>query len=230
DVGTEIRRYQEGDVQDNIVAEFIDIMGSYAEISPSGKGVHIISKGKLPTGGSRKGNDEMYASGRFFTMTGNRIGGYRGITEDEEGKINFLHEKYIKKSSTQSPANLPSLSTGNDLSKQEVIQVAKNSKNGARFTFLLEGGWEQFYDSQSEADMAFANDLAFWTNRNYEMMDDIFRESSLYRDKWDRKTGDSTYGDITLNKAIDECTNVFKPRKTDEDFNIYLLDEDTKRL
>src|SRR5699024_3008754 len=91
------------------------------------------------------------------------------------------------------------------------------------------GGWEQFYTSQSEADMAFANDLAFWTNRDFEKMDSIFRESSLYRDKWDRKTGDSTYGQLTLNKAIQECSNVFNPQ-TDDDFNLYVLEDSTKKV
>lgn len=231
-VENDIRRYEaqdDNDTDHNIVAEFIDIMESYAEISPSGKGIHIIAKGELPKNGSRKGNVEMYATGRFFTITGNIIGGYHSITHDDMGKINYLHEKYIKKSETKKPKRL--LETyGNDLSEQEIINAALNSKNGMRFKLFLEGGWEQFYDSQSEADMAFANDLAFWTNRDFNMMDDIFRDSSLSRDKWDRKTGDSTYGELTLSKAINECTNVFTPRKQKDDFNIYLMDEEVKQI
>src|SRR5699024_11493792 len=48
DVGTDIQRYLSDDTDDNIVAEFIDTLGSYAEVSPSGNGVHIIIKGELP--------------------------------------------------------------------------------------------------------------------------------------------------------------------------------------
>ena len=228
-VENEIKRYKQNDTKDNIAAEFIDVMGSYAEISPSGTGIHIIVKGALPTGGSRKGNVEMYSSGRFFTVTGDKIGGYNFVTEDDMGKINFLHEKYIKKSETQRPKQMID-SMGTQLTEQEIIQAAKNSKNGMRFTLFLQGGWEQFYDSQSEADMAFANDLAFWTNRDYNAMDSIFRDSDLYREKWERKTGDSTYGEITLSKAINDCTNVFTPQRKSEDFNIYLMDDEVKRI
>ena len=45
---------------------------SYTEYSPSGNGVHIIVKGKLPTG-RRRGKVEIYSSQRFMTMTGNVI-------------------------------------------------------------------------------------------------------------------------------------------------------------
>ena len=35
--------------------------------------------------------------------------------------------------------------------------------------------------------MALANILAFWCARDYTQMDSIFRQSNLYRDKWDEK-------------------------------------------
>jgi len=229
DVKTDIDRYLKDDTDNNIVAEFVDIMGSYAEISPSGNGIHIISKGDLPKNGSRKGNVEMYSKGRFFTITGNIIGGYKQIVEDDMGKVNYLHEKYIKKRETRIPKKLTE-SYGNTLTEEEIIQIASQSKTGMRFKLFIGGGWEQFYDSQSEADMAFANDLAFWTNRDYNMMDSIYRGSSMMRDKWDRETGDSTYGEITLSKAINECTDVFTPKKSEDDFNIYVLDQETKKV
>ena len=103
---------------------------------------------------------------------------------------------------------------------------------------FLEGGWEQFYQSASEADMAFANDLAFWTNRDFNMMDSIYRKSSLYINrknsndplKWNRKQNDSTYGEETLNKAINECSNVFIPQEKEDDFRLIVLDESTQKI
>ena len=50
--------------------EIIELLDSYAEISVSGTGVHIIAKGALPPGGRRKGPIEMYDRARFFVMTG----------------------------------------------------------------------------------------------------------------------------------------------------------------
>jgi putative DNA primase/helicase len=47
----------------------ISSLDSYAEVSPSGMGIHIIAKGKAPKNGKR-GKVEMYSSERFFTVTG----------------------------------------------------------------------------------------------------------------------------------------------------------------
>lgn len=46
---------------------------TYMEISQSGEGIHAIFKGKIPGKRRRKGQFEMYESGRFFALTGNTI-------------------------------------------------------------------------------------------------------------------------------------------------------------
>jgi putative DNA primase/helicase len=229
-VRDEIERYKQDDHDDNIVSEFIEMMCSYAEYSVSGNGIHIIVKGDLPKGGRRKKNVEMYDSGRFFVMTGNIASSYTRIAEDDYGKIGYLHNKYIATSDVSEKSITRKASRELDIPEAELIQIACNSKNGMRFKLFMDGGWEQFYNSQSEADMAFANDLAFWTNRDITKMDSIFRNSSLYREKWDEKRSNSTYGNDTLNKAISDCTNVFSPREREEEFNLYLLDEDVEKI
>jgi primase-polymerase (primpol)-like protein len=49
-------------------AEIIRDLNGYAEVSPSGKGVHVIVRGKAPN--KRRGKVEAYSSARFFTMSG----------------------------------------------------------------------------------------------------------------------------------------------------------------
>ena len=44
------------------------------------------------------------------------------------------------------------------------------------------------------------------------MMDTMFRQSGLMRDKWDRKQASSTYGQITIQTAIRNCAEVYTPR------------------
>ena len=56
--------------------QIIEGLDSYTELSPSGRGVHIIAKGKIPRGG-RRGPVEMYDRDRFFTLTGHLLGGAR---------------------------------------------------------------------------------------------------------------------------------------------------------
>lgn len=53
-------------------AEIVTALNSYTELSPSGTGVHIICKARIPRGG-RRGRVEMYAQDRFFTITGHTI-------------------------------------------------------------------------------------------------------------------------------------------------------------
>ncbi|WP_353422776.1 phage/plasmid primase, P4 family [Staphylococcus xylosus] len=227
-VGREIEEYLEQPDTDNIIGEFINVLETYAEISPSGTGIHLITKGELPPRGRRRGNVEIYDTGRFFTMTGKHIGGYNSISEDEYGQLNFLHNKYIANHEKETKKINTSTGFGNDLSVEKIIDIAKKSKNRLRFTTLYEGDWTQLYDSQSEADMALANDLAFWTARDPQKMDDIFRKSNLYRDKWDEQRGDYTYGDMTITRAIESCQNEFVPENTDTDFQIFVMEEDVK--
>jgi putative DNA primase/helicase len=49
----------------------VDDLSGYAEISPSGTGVHVIVRGKVPTKGS--GRPEVYSTKHFFTMTGETL-------------------------------------------------------------------------------------------------------------------------------------------------------------
>ena len=88
-------------------------------------------------------------------MTGKQIGGYNGINNDEYGQLNFLHSKYIAKQEPDINAQNLSGGNGNNLTSEQIIDIAKNQKNSLRFTTLYEGDWEQFYSSQSEADLAF---------------------------------------------------------------------------
>jgi putative DNA primase/helicase len=48
--------------------KIVEDFGSYAEVSQSGKGVHIIVKGKAPN--KKRGKVEAYSSERYFAMTG----------------------------------------------------------------------------------------------------------------------------------------------------------------
>lgn len=202
----DIREFLDGG--NGIVSEFIHALRSYAELSPSGKGIHIICRGELPKGARHRGNVEMYDSGRFFTVTGNNIGEYTAV-EDCTEAIRPLHEKYLGGTRSE-PAQRIVQNAPLPCSVSEVLEAASRARNGSRFQALYAGNCSE-YTSQSEADMAFCNMLAFWTGRNAALMDEIFRNSGLMRDKWDRRQSGSTYGALTIQKAIEQCTNVYQP-------------------
>ena len=91
--------------------------------------------------------------------------------------------------------------------------MAMGSRNGEAFARLWRGDISG-YPSHSEADQALCSRLAFWTGRDAGRMDALFRQSGLMRPKWDRRQGGSTYGQITIQHAIQHCTSVYQPRST----------------
>lgn len=48
---------------------------TYTEVSPSGRGLHLFFRGRLPgRGGIKRNGLEVYEAGRYFTFTGRRFG------------------------------------------------------------------------------------------------------------------------------------------------------------
>lgn len=203
----------------NLVNKFQDLTdNTYMEVSQSGAGIHAIFKGKIPGKRRRKGNYEMYQTGRFFALTGNNIIPDPTIKSMSDDEMKTLYEFLFGKDNIVQLHSESDNITPVDLSVAEIIKRAENSaKTGTRFTMFMKGGWEQFYASHSEADMAFANDLAFWTGRDFHKMDTIFRNSSLMREKFDEKHGAVTYGTSLLNKAINETQNIYNPESDSQD-------------
>ena len=204
----ELEAYQRGE-NGNIISEFISTLQSYTEISQSGKGIHIICRGTLPKRGRRKGSVEMYEDGRFFVMTGNSCSEYEGIAECSDS-IKPLHEKYIGGGREPQAKVRPAVSLS---SADDIVKAAAGAKNGGKFVALY-GGDTAGYTSSSEADMALCSILAFWTGCDASKMDVIFRSSGLMREKWDRPQSGSTYGALTIQKAIAGCSQVYSPKSS----------------
>lgn len=202
----------------DFVDEFVETLQSYTEISKSGNGIHIICKGKLPDGARRRGGVEMYSSGRYFICTGNVYNENYLTVKDCTESIKVLHSKYL-------PTMVPKAEVSNrqvvvDLDDAEIIDKARNCKTGYLFAALYEGNWQGVFPSQSEADLAFCNQLAFWTGRNAAQMDRIFRTSGLMRPKWDQKRGSNTYGQMTIGKACANCSECYEPGKYGDDSSL----------
>ena len=92
-----------------------------------------------------------------------------------------------------------------------------NASNGAKFERLWKGNTGG-YDSQSEADMALCNLLAFWTGGDQTRIDELFRQSGLLREKWDEVhyADGSTYGEKTIERAVQNTSAFYDPEPRDE--------------
>ena len=207
-------RDPETGVMSDEARDIIHTLDSYTEFSQSGDGIHIICHGKLPEGRRRKGNVETYEVGRFFVMTGNVYDDGHCDIESRTEELAIIHSKYLenknskKSNPTATPVSPPTVS---QMSEDEIIDKACNAKNGYLFKSLMDGTWVGDYKSQSEADLAICNILAFWTGKDERMIDSIVRRSSIYRDKWDERRGQCTYGEWTIGRAIRDTTEVYTP-------------------
>jgi putative DNA primase/helicase len=85
---------------------------------------------------------------------------------------------------------------GNQLGDAELLARARSAGNG-RFARLYDDGDISGYPSQSEADLALVSGLMFWTNNDGSRADRLFRDSALYRPKWERED----YRERTLSEA-----------------------------
>lgn len=215
------------DIRGAVANEFIETLQSYTELSYSGNGVHIICKGRLPEGGRRRGGVEMYDSGRFFVMTGSYCSEYVDIAECTE-KIKPLHAKYLGGNVTPVSQKRDPHSGFISLDMQTIIEKAMNSANGEKFRKLYGGDWSD-YGSQSEADMAFCNMLAFWCGGDAEKMDTVYRSSGLMRDKWDRRQSGSTYGRLTVQKAVKQCESFYGQAQNESTYRISIGGEAQER-
>ena len=99
------------------------------------------------------------------------------------------------------------------LSDAEVLERARNARNGAEFERLFAGDLG-IYSSRSEADLALVSRLLFWTSGDAHQADALFRQSGLMRSKWDRKSGAGTYGQRTITYALRSASDLYKPRPT----------------
>ena len=218
--------------------DLLDDVETYAEVSPSGTGLRLFGFGFVPDGGTRAdvegadGHIEMYETGRYLTVTGHHIEGTPEDVGQVNDEIDDVHAEYIaddpkpETPKTAGDGGLQAGSTGSDprssvpktgsLTDDQLIERATNAKNGGYFADLWNGNWERHThrwkdDSQSEADLALTGLLAFWTGGDRRRVDDLFRQSDLYREKWDRKD----YRERTIDKALSGRTEFYEPSGSD---------------
>ena len=215
----------------------IELMDSYTEYSPSGKGIRIIFRApglvydrdayliKNSNAAPREEwpqaqGLEVYVANPdntyYVTVTGDTMRA-EDVQERTQQLLQLLN-KYMKREKP-TPTSVKAFPVGAslDLSDRELLDKARNADNGDKFKALYDrGDWKgQGYGSQSEADLALCGILAYWTNRDPARIDNLFRESVLCREKWDERHGPNTYGEATIIKAVESCDKVYSPRTFD---------------
>lgn len=171
------------DVETLVVA-----INSYAELSPSGNGVHIITRGAVGDpqmeGGRRNGNLEMYYRGRFFAMTGHKLDYAASTMADTNGIVHDTYENMpIKPAQQPLQLNQPQNATeipAND--KRRVLDAFRLQELLARnngFAKLWRGDWKG-YQSASEGVYGLLADIAAITRFDRDATLSLFKQSPFY--------------------------------------------------
>ena len=204
---------------DDWAGEIVDQLATYTEASPSGTGAHALGVGFKPDGGNRAdvgaGHIEIYDERRYFTVTGARLERTPADVSQAHHELKEIHAEYVADDETDEPeggsgADNPTPETrksgSSDLSDGEIVEKAKEAENGDKFRRLWRGDTSG-YESHSEADLALCSILAFWTGGDRRQIDSLFRDSGLYRDKWDR----DDYRKRTIKKAVAKNSDTYEP-------------------
>lgn len=179
-------------------------LDSYTEISPSGTGLRIFVKGELPPHGRRKGQIEIYSQARFLTITGDHIIGCPETIQDRQNELSIWHLEIFGPPPEQRQNGHVQRSPV-QLADADLLIKARSAENGQKFWALWNGDYSS-YGSQSEADLALINHLAFWTGPDPARLDQLFRSSGLMREKWER----ANYRDHTIDKALEGKTEFYE--------------------
>jgi len=197
----------------------IDLLASYTELSPSGRGVRIfVLASKLAEARCRSKaiagvkEVEVYECGRYLTMTGAHLAGTPMTVEERQAELGQLLPMLWPPTTRITAETLPTPKPQPiALSDDAIIEKAKSAANGAKFKRLLDGDTSDYGGDDSRADLALCGLLAFWFQGDASKIDVQFRLSGLMRPKWDELRGAQTYGQRTIATALEGRTEYYSP-------------------
>lgn len=206
---------------DDWALQIVDDVPTYWEVSPSGTGLRGFGLGIMPDGKTRAdvgdsgGHMEMYETGRYLTVTGHTLDGAPESVNQVRDEIESVHAEYIA-DDADSPGEQAGLDDATPtldgpettLDDGDLVEKAKGARNGDTFERLWRGDTSG-YTSHSEARMALANLLAFWTGGDESRMLDLFKQSDLIRGEDDVRT----WTEYEAPKAVQSVGEFYDPQK-----------------
>ena len=190
--------------------------GALCEWSSSRRGVHIIGRcaGAIPPHRSRdihKLHMEFYTADRGIAF---------GLDGVAQGSADTLHdlavgqlvEQYFPPRAAGVGGEGPRGEWRGPADDEVLIERMLRARQSAESAFggklSLRQLWAGECEKDSNADMALASHLAFWTGCDEDRMERLMRRSGLVRDKWNEHR---TYlRELTIANACAGCTQVYQ--------------------
>lgn len=201
-------------------------LDTYAEYSVSGTGIHCFAFGTLPSGGRKRGDHEIYSDQRFFVVTGWRVPGTPLTVESRGKELHEVHAMIFSSSSFGTPENAPASVpkpapiTQEGEGERESQAKLRISDEHVIKLILQDPAASRYWNgcpvgvNPSQADFALACKLAFYTGKDLEQMNRLFRRSGLFgRAKDHARRRDTDYVQYTLRRACEAQKKVWQPRR-----------------
>ena len=166
---------------------------SWSEVSPSGRGLHIIIKGFIPAG-RRRNFIEVYSSQRYATFTGN-VYNDKPI-KDCQDKLIQLWEQM---GSGGVATNIYKGDEKEKFNDKEIIEQATNATNGDKFRTLFAGKWQGLYSLNLRQILHLLISLRFILRTKIKFLDYLDKASLVKSDKAKR----NDYLHWMINKSFD---------------------------
>lgn len=196
-------------------AAIIGTFATYTEVSPSRAGVKLIGKGRKPGEQCRTQKVdgfkevEIYDKGRFFTVTGNVLKGAATTITEGQDALDSLYFSLWPKQEAVAPRKVSD-------TPDDILDMIRRSRQGHKFDALWRGDLSSVEGDHSRGDAALVSILAWWCQGDAIKTDELFRRSALYREKWDSKRGDTTYGGYTIDSCIRSLGGKFREDREQE--------------
>jgi len=212
-----IRDPQSG-VIDPLAVAMLKEVRTYSELSPSGTGAKAYGRARIDPHGpksDRHSGIEVYDRGRFFAVTGHKLPFAPAGVRPCEAELRRIQDLLRK----TPPAPRECRAGGFPGDDAALLAVAFGAKNGVKVRQLWDG--RHSHPSASEALLALANCLAFYTGDDPDRLDRLMVRSRLYatteaeRAKWDsRRRGGSWGRRYVVDRAISDCRRFYGVGRT----------------
>lgn len=227
-----------------LALEIIEAIDSYTEISPSGRGFHIVARNHGITlgdkqrefeltpytverygGGVKVPGIEMYVEDRYMTMTG-RIWEKRGAIKDAPEALEHVYNAFIaiepcrEQAATieavKTPYRKPQEAVSGNL--EGIWAAMRRGKHWEEIARLARGDFEGYGDN-SHPLAKLLDHFAFYTNRNPVLMRSLVEGCDVWRGKFHESRGNVDFLDYEIQRAIDR--QIKRGRPTFAEYPLY---------
>jgi primase-polymerase (primpol)-like protein len=183
-------------------AQIVSDIDSFFEASPN-DGLKGIVRVDRPIKSLHTDVVEIYGQDRFTTITTDHIAGTPPTIENRTEALDPLYHRFapaVEETNNQNTRGV--FGSGGNLT-----ELPPEAVHDAVLQRLLSGDISG-YKSPSNADFVLIMKLLHWTGDNIELTRSIFLSSPLgQREKAKRKTGDTTYVDMTIMNVLKKRRN-----------------------